>query len=461
MQINPALKNPWAALKARWSRSMTQQGALMTSPAYNPYLGQPQYSVDNNFPEMAWNYAGTDILETYRRDTDNALRIGGEQVAPMAGTINFPLSTSASIVTQQFFIAPFPMKIVSIAEKHSVANGAALTAYITKDGSGVTPGAGTRIMTNTFNLDGTADTNQSATLPALNPAGGPSSNAAFPAIFLNTGDRLSWKMSTTVTSLAGLVVSIGYLPGGKSNIQVFNMQANADISDQAFFVAPQACIVSAAFYCHSTKGSVASSVVQLTKDTSTNAPGAGTDLLTNNTNTGFTCDSANNVVQTGTLTATAASLRLAPGDRLSVDFAGTLTALAGVVLVVVLQPILRRKFVTLNVKANAQIVDQSVFIADRGYYLEDAIAVWSTAGASGNIQLTLDVGVTAPGAGTDLLSNDTNAGFEIDGTANTPQRATWINTQFNHMLAGDKISIDAAVGASIAGFVVTLVLIPE
>ena len=46
--------------------------------------------------------------------------------------------------------------------------------------------------------------------------------------------------------------------------------------------------------------------VQLVKDTSTDAPGAGTDLLTNNTDAGFNCKGTANTVQNGTLTATTA-----------------------------------------------------------------------------------------------------------------------------------------------------------
>lgn len=463
MQINPFLKNPWSAMKARWTRSMNLQNAtLFTAPTYNPYINQ-NYSCDNNWPEMAWNAAGTNVLETWRRDTDDKLRIGGEQIAPMAGTINFPLTTSASIVTQQFFIAPFPMKIVSISEIHAVANGATLTAYITKDASGVVPGAGQQIMVGTFNLNATAQTLQTATLPVPNPTSTTANgSSSAPYIYLATGDRLSFKMSTTVTSLAGLEVAVGYLPGGKSNLAVFNLQANGDLSDQAFFLALQPCIVSAAYACVSTKGTNGSDVnVQITKDTSTNAPGAGTDILTNNTNAGFNLKNTINTIETGTLTATAATLRLAPGDRLAVDFAGILTAVAGLVIVVVLEPILKRKFVTLNIKANAGIVDQQFFIADRNYYIDDASAVWSVAAASGNIQLTVDKATDAPGGGTDLLSMDTAAGWQADGTANVPERATWVNTQFNHILAGDRLAIDCAIGASMAGLVVTVALIPE
>lgn len=114
----------------------------------------------------------------------------------------------------------------------------------------------------------------------------------------------------------------------------------ASPADHTFFVANRAYRVTAIREVHSTAGSDGSAVnVQVTKDTGTQAPGAGANLLTNNTNAGFDMKGTANTVQTGTLTATTADLELAAGDRLSLDFAGTLTALAGVVVTVSLEAI--------------------------------------------------------------------------------------------------------------------------
>ncbi|MDM9583111.1 hypothetical protein [Nostoc sp. GT001] len=108
--------------------------------------------------------------------------------------------------------------------------------------------------------------------------------------------------------------------------------------DQPFFVADGAYLVTGVSYVHSTAGSDGSAVnLQITKDTGTTAPGAGTDLLTNNTNAGFDCKGTANTVQAGALVATEATRTLASGDRLSLDFAGTVTALAGVVVTVSLR----------------------------------------------------------------------------------------------------------------------------
>lgn len=113
--------------------------------------------------------------------------------------------------------------------------------------------------------------------------------------------------------------------------------ANAGAVDQAFFLAQVPCKVIGISYIHATAGTGSGDVnLQVTKDTGTDAPGAGTDLLTNNTNAGFNCKGTANTVQTGALVTTTA-VNLAAGDRLSLDFAGTLTSLAGVLVSVRLQ----------------------------------------------------------------------------------------------------------------------------
>lgn len=112
------------------------------------------------------------------------------------------------------------------------------------------------------------------------------------------------------------------------------------LADGAFYIANRPMQVVAIRQVHSVAGTHASAVnLQITKETTTGAPGAGTDLLTNNTNAGFNLKATANTVQVGTLNATEANLQLAAGDRLSADFAGTLTDLAGVVVTVTLKPI--------------------------------------------------------------------------------------------------------------------------
>jgi len=108
-------------------------------------------------------------------------------------------------------------------------------------------------------------------------------------------------------------------------------------TDAVFFVATRPYIVVSVSEVHSVAAGGASAL-QLVKDTGTSAPGAGTDLLTNNTNTGFDLNATANTVQVGALVAAAATKTLAAGDRLSVDFAQAIQSTAGVVVTACLAP---------------------------------------------------------------------------------------------------------------------------
>lgn len=407
---------------------------------------------DNNY-QMSWSAAnGLASIDGLRVDASNFLRLGRSRTLDSPKIVRFAMAANASLADQCFFIADQAYEVVAALEIHSVAgsDGSAVTLDIVKDSSGTAPTGGVSVLSSTLSLKTTANTYQVAT-PSTTPS----------AISLAAGDRLSVNFTGVLTSVAGLVVEVILNPGYSGDIAVFNMAANGSLADQSFYVATKNTEVTAAYYVHSTAGTDASAVnLQLTKDTSTNAPGAGTDLLTNNTNAGFDCKGTINVVQTGTLTATTASLRLAPGDRLSADFAGTLTALAGVVMIVVLSPVYKTFDVTFNMNANASLADQCIFIAQRPCKLVMASEVHSTAGTDGSavsLQLTLDRGTDAPGAGTDLVSLNANAGFNLKGTANTVQVATFISEGILSLARGERISLDfAGTLTSLAGVVVTL-----
>lgn len=111
----------------------------------------------------------------------------------------------------------------------------------------------------------------------------------------------------------------------------------ATATDAVFFVATRAYIVVSVSEVHAVAAGGASAL-QVVKDTGTNAPGAGTDLLTNNTNAGFDLNGTANTVQVGTLTATLATKTLAAGDRLAVDFAQAIQSSAGIAVTACLSP---------------------------------------------------------------------------------------------------------------------------
>lgn len=109
-------------------------------------------------------------------------------------------------------------------------------------------------------------------------------------------------------------------------------QTTEAATDRQFFVAPVACSIVAISEIHAVAAGGAS-VLQVVKDTGTTAPGAGTDILTNNTNTGFDLAATAQTVQVGTFAATS----LAVGDRLSIDFANTIQSTAGLLVTVMLK----------------------------------------------------------------------------------------------------------------------------
>lgn len=133
-------------------------------------------------------------------------------------------------------------------------------------------------------------------------------------------------------SVTGAITASAGVTGQNFSVNYIGQTTEA-ATDRAIFVAPVACQVVAISQVHAVAAGGASKL-QVTKDTGTDAPGAGTDLLTNNTNTGFDLNATANTVQTGTLSATVANLQLAVGDRLSLDFANAIQSTAGLAVTV-------------------------------------------------------------------------------------------------------------------------------
>jgi hypothetical protein len=443
MPIRGSFKNFFAASKYPFAKRF----GLLSNPDII------DHDMDNN-SYMSWATAdGTDSIVGMRVDSGNRLQVGSSVYRSTPKVVKFVMNANADIATQCVFIADQDYEFSTVQEVHSTAAGSATaTLDITKEASGIAPGAGTSLLSSVLLLNTTANSPQGRTR---------SLNAK--TIQIAAGDRISVKFDGTLTSLAGIVVTIVLTPGLNGDSAVFNILANGSLADQCFYTATKNMKIASIYYVHSTAGTNGSAVnLQVTKDTSTNAPGAGTDLLTNNTNAGFDCKGTANVVQTGALSATAANLRLAPGDRLSVDFAGTLTALAGVVVVVNFTPYYETIDVTWSMNANGSLADQCFFYAGRPYKVVGISEVHAVAGNDGsavNLQVTLDRETDAPGAGSDLISLNANAGFNLKATANTVQVGTFISDGITYMLPGDRLSVDfAGTLTTLAGVQVTVTL---
>ena len=113
--------------------------------------------------------------------------------------------------------------------------------------------------------------------------------------------------------------------------------------------------------------------------------------------------------------------------------------------------------------AAAGAVDRVIFTAPYECYVLHANLVSSTLGSDGgavNLQLTKDAVADVPGAGTDLLANNTNTGFDLKATVNTPQYAQWKTTAgIRNLTRGQRISLDyAGTQTAVDGVFITLVI---
>lgn len=429
----------------------------------------PRWSADNGFEARWRNAANTDDVRALSVDAANNVLIAENVVGAVYKpiTINIPRAGVNDAIDQTVFVVPAACRVVKITEWHGVAESTAATAtcYIEKLTGTTAAGSGTSLMTGTFNLKATAATLQTATL--VNTGTGDSDE---PILQLAAGDRIGVNFVYTGTGitaaddLAQIQIMVWVAPAGDAIwVPVLNT-ATASCVDQHFFVADRDYIVTGIYYSHGVKSSNDPSKVMVRKCDGVNqAPASGTALLTNNTNTGFDAyGGVANTVQTGTLAASAATLRLAPGNSLALDY-GTVTALKDVTVTVVLQARENLLAVSFNgLPDNSTYADNAFFTADRNYEIVGAAAMYTTADASGNVQLTRDTGTTAAGAGTDLLGNDTNAGWDTDAVAaNAVNVGTFKDTRFNHLMAGDRLGVDFNGQDALVGFACTVTLKPE
>lgn len=105
------------------------------------------------------------------------------------------LNYIATLVTQKIWVAPYPCVVTDIRGATRVAgSGGACSIQFFKAASAVAVGSGTLLHSGTFDLVGTADTNQVLTL-VNNPA----------SLQLAAGDAIGYVLTGTATSAVGTV----------------------------------------------------------------------------------------------------------------------------------------------------------------------------------------------------------------------------------------------------------------
>jgi hypothetical protein len=154
-------------------------------------------------------------------------------------------------------------------------------------------------------------------------------NSSDDAVLSGASDKITLASGDTLAVTSADKLTVGGVIVPQTIVAKYEDGAAGNATDRVFFLADAAYQITACSEIHSVAAGGAS-VIQVTKETTTGAPGSGADLLTNNTNTGFDLNATANTLQAGTLTATGADLVLAAGDRLSVDYAQAIQSSAGV-----------------------------------------------------------------------------------------------------------------------------------
>lgn len=407
-----------------------------------------KYGANNDFVYRALNRAGTNELDLIGTDALDNILIGGAKWSSIATPLSFNLSANGKLVTQAFFVNAndvTPLEIVNIKCTFGTADGATNTAIITKETTGVAPGSGQSCMTGSFNMNATANTVQTATLAG---------NRGFPSLVLNAGEQLSFKIASAVTSLANVLIEVYVRPSTGTRIAQYYRNANGDIATGVMDlnIIP-GTTVRAVSMRWLTAGTDAGAVTaDVTIDPSGTAPGAGTSVLA----AAQSVKGTPNVTVFPALTATAANLVMPIGSTLSVKITGTTTAATGLVVTVFYNAITDQTLIIPFSLWDAQATSRNIFLAGSTYAVEDCWMTWSTGSTSNTQLLTKDTGTTAPGGGTGLQTDNTNAGILTSGTANTPIGSlllTAVSTKPTLMVGnGDRLSLkDAGTTGPLAG----------
>lgn len=114
-------------------------------------------------------------------------------------TVCLRMPLNADFIDQQFFIAPYPVKVVGVYECHGVAgtNGSAVTLQVERlQGTEAPGGNGDALLSSTINLKATANAVQTGTLVTTS------------VVELATGDRLGVDITGTTTTCADGQVTV-------------------------------------------------------------------------------------------------------------------------------------------------------------------------------------------------------------------------------------------------------------
>jgi len=390
------------------------------------------------------NNAGTSTLDLIRTGADDNIHIAGSvALRPVYRPCICRIGPNGEAVDHVFHNFNQPSTIASgkpIGRVVAVegwfktqASVGTVTAQIKKLARRQTIVAGTSLTTDSFNLRGTNATRQQLTLVSTQST-----------LEFTGGDRLAIDITGTPTSFAGglFIVWVQYYVN-MAETSFRRIGTDTAGTDEQFFVANRPYTVWGINASWTTAEATATRKLQVTNDTSTNAAGAGTNLLTDNSDAGFDLKAVPNIVYAGTLTATAADKVLATGNRLAVDYTGAPTELANLCVTVAYTPQAERLEVSYY-RHDTDVLDEAFFLSNRDLEVWDGRQIHGVAAGGASVaQLVKDSGTDAPGGGVDLLGTT----WDLNATAQTVQAAAFITTAARVALLmtdGDRLAIDYA-----------------
>lgn len=134
-------------------------------------------------------------MPNIKQNPDGSLGLQGVDLGE-GGFVNATAEYNAASVDKVFFVADRAYAVKGIRGRVTVAgsDGSAVTATVRKVPSGTAIGSGTALHSSTFNLKGTADTNQSLTLSTTSGV-----------LDIAAGDSLAVDFTGTLTAATGAI----------------------------------------------------------------------------------------------------------------------------------------------------------------------------------------------------------------------------------------------------------------
>jgi hypothetical protein len=398
------------------------------------------------------------------QDSDDQLRIGDAILNPTRQQLVFHVYPNASLVSQTFFVNPTPRQLIVnvAAEIHTTAGtGTTATATVTHEctppGNTLQQAAGTgkAVITTPFNLKGTAETVQNGVLAANFQKQTRNSSVSLPQpnaglITLQPGDGLSVLFAGALTTLVGVTITITVEPGSKYEFVSFYAGTAGTAVTTSLMTAlrPRTLLYGAALW-QAAETSAATLALDVTKDASGTAPGAGTSMLSATANLKGAALTYTQLA----LSATAANLTTLSTDSVAAKISASSTQLAGLCVTLAFDGKMGEVSINYNAFNSTVGTDEEIWIADRDYEVSDFAAKWSTVG-SGDVLVTKEIGTQTPGTGgVGLQTDNTNAGFLTSGTINVPVFATLVALNLRFIQKGTRIGLhNSGTLGTLAGF---------